>query len=59
VSHLQNVLCSFANISVLRVEETIKADVALLRASPFIRKDVQVVGLKYDIMTGVVSEVEV
>ena len=38
------------------VEESIKEDIALLRASPLIRKDTQIVGLKYEIDTGLLSE---
>ncbi|PVH78708.1 carbonic anhydrase [Cadophora sp. DSE1049] len=32
-------------------------DLALLRASPLIKKDTQIVGLKYDIHTGVLTQV--
>jgi carbonic anhydrase len=41
-----------------RIEESLREDVALLKASPFIRKDTQIVGLKYDIKTGVLSQVD-
>jgi carbonic anhydrase len=40
------------------IEESIREDVAFLKASPFIRKDSQIVGLKYNIMTGELSEVD-
>jgi carbonic anhydrase len=40
------------------MEESVREDIALLKASPWIRKDVQIVGLKYDINTGVLSEVD-
>ncbi|KAN0117013.1 carbonic anhydrase [Hyaloscypha variabilis] len=40
------------------IEESIREDLALIRASPLIKKTVQVVGLKYDIHTGVLSQVE-
>jgi carbonic anhydrase len=41
-----------------RIEETVKEDVAILRASPFVRQDVQIVGLKWDTFTGALSVVE-
>jgi len=40
------------------IEESIREDLALIRASPLIKKTTQVVGLKYDIHTGVLSQVE-
>lgn len=40
------------------VEETIKEDVALLKASPFITPGTRIIGLKYDIMTGVAETLE-
>ena len=40
------------------VEESIREDLELLKASPLIRKDTQIVGVKYDISTGLLSEVE-
>ncbi|KAF2096246.1 carbonic anhydrase [Rhizodiscina lignyota] len=39
------------------IEESIREDLAILRASPLIKKTTQLVGLKYDIATGVLSEV--
>jgi len=39
------------------IEDTIRGDVALIRQSPLVGKDVQVVGLKYDTFTGLLSEV--
>jgi carbonic anhydrase len=40
------------------IEESIREDVAILKASPLIRKDTQIVGVKYDIDTGILSQVE-
>jgi carbonic anhydrase len=40
------------------VEDSIKEDVALLRALPLIREDTRIVGLKFDIETGLLSKVE-
>lgn len=40
------------------IEESVGEDVAYLKASPFIKKDTQIIGLKYDIETGILSEVE-
>jgi carbonic anhydrase len=40
------------------IEESIREDVAILKASPLIRKDTQIVGVKYDINTGILSQVE-
>ncbi|KAH7408779.1 carbonic anhydrase [Phaeosphaeria sp. MPI-PUGE-AT-0046c] len=37
---------------------SLREDVAFLKASPFIRKDTQIFGLKYDIKTGVLSQVD-
>ncbi|KAH7403751.1 carbonic anhydrase [Cadophora sp. MPI-SDFR-AT-0126] len=39
------------------IEESVLEDLALLRASPLIKKDTQIVGLKYDIHTGVLTQV--
>jgi carbonic anhydrase len=41
------------------VEDSLRADVRMLRASPLIKQDVQIVGLKHDLMSGLVSEVTV
>lgn len=41
-----------------RIEESIKEDIAILRASPLIKDDTQIVGLAYDTATGVLTEVE-
>lgn len=41
-----------------RIEESIREDIALLRASPLIKQNTQVIGLKYDIHTGLLSPVE-
>jgi carbonic anhydrase len=41
----------------ISIEDTIRGDVALIRQSPLVGKDVQVVGLKYDTFTGLLSEV--
>jgi carbonic anhydrase len=40
------------------IEDSIKQDVALLRQSPLVGKDVKIVGLKYDTFTGLLSEVQ-
>lgn len=40
------------------IEDSIREDLALLKASPLIKKDTQIVGLKYDIATGVLTEVK-
>jgi carbonic anhydrase len=45
-------------LTVNRIEESIREDLALIRASPLIKKTTQIVGLKYDISTGVLSQVE-
>lgn len=37
------------------IEESVKEDVAFLKASPFLKPGTHIVGLKYDIMTGVVE----
>lgn len=39
------------------IEESVLEDLALLRASPLIKKTTQIVGLKYDIHTGVLTQV--
>lgn len=39
------------------IEESIRDDLRLLRASPLIRKDINIVGLKHVIETGLLSEV--
>lgn len=38
-------------------EQSVKEDVRLIRASPLIRKSTRIVGLVYDIKTGLLSEV--
>jgi carbonic anhydrase len=40
------------------VEDSVREDVALLRASSWISKDTQIIGLKYDISTGELFIVE-
>jgi carbonic anhydrase len=42
----------------ISIEETVQDDVALIRASPLIKKTTQIVGLAYDIHTGVLTEVK-
>ncbi|KAF2466482.1 carbonic anhydrase [Lindgomyces ingoldianus] len=37
---------------------SVRADVAILKASPLIKKDTQIVGLKYEINTGVLMVVD-
>jgi carbonic anhydrase len=39
------------------IEESIKTDIAILRASPLIKKTTEIVGLAYDVETGILSEV--
>jgi carbonic anhydrase len=39
------------------VEDSVRADMRLLKASPWIKSDVNIIGLKHDIMSGLVSEV--
>lgn len=39
------------------IEDSVREDVALLKASAWIRPNTQIVGLKYDISTGLLSEV--
>ena len=41
------------------VEDSIRTDIALLKASPLIKKSTQIVGLAYEIETGLLREVEV
>ena len=41
-----------------RIEESVREDVELLKASPLIDKDVQIVGLKFDIKTGLLEKVD-
>jgi carbonic anhydrase len=36
----------------------VREDVALIKASPWIKKTTQIVGLKYDIHTGILTQVE-
>lgn len=40
------------------IEQSIKEDLALLRASPLIKKTTQLVGLKLDFATGVLTQVD-
>lgn len=40
------------------IEESIKEDVALLRASPFVKAGTIIVGAKYDVFTGELEEME-
>jgi carbonic anhydrase len=40
------------------IEESVLEDIAILKASPFITDSTQIVGLAYDIKTGVLSEVK-
>jgi carbonic anhydrase len=41
-----------------RIEDSIREDIALIRASPLIKKTTQIVGLKYDIHTGTLTQVQ-
>lgn len=40
------------------IEESIREDVAFLKASPLIKDDTQIIGLAYDTATGALTEVE-
>ncbi|KAH6663511.1 carbonic anhydrase [Halenospora varia] len=40
------------------IEDTIREDIALLKASPLIKKTTQIIGLAYDIKTGILTEVK-
>jgi len=40
------------------IEETLRDDIKFLRASPLIMKDTRIVGLKYEIETGLLTQVE-
>ena len=40
------------------IEDSVREDIAILKASPLIKKSTQIIGLKYDIETGLLSEVE-
>lgn len=40
------------------IEESIREDVALLKASPLIKDDTQIIGLAYDTATGALTEVD-
>ncbi len=44
-------------MSLYSIEETIKQDVEFLRNSSWVKKDIDIVGLKYDLHTGVVEQV--
>jgi carbonic anhydrase len=40
-----------------RVEDSIREDIAILKSSQLINKSTQIIGLKYDIHTGLLSQV--
>lgn len=40
------------------IEDSVREDLALIKASPLIKKTTQVIGLKYDIHTGILTQVE-
>ncbi len=40
------------------VESSIREDLALLKASPWVKKGIELIGLKYDTRTGLVSYIE-
>jgi carbonic anhydrase len=42
----------------IRLEDSIKEDLEILRASTWIKKNTRLIGLKYDTHTGVLYEVE-
>ncbi|KAJ6108332.1 hypothetical protein N7523_009655 [Penicillium sp. IBT 18751x] len=39
------------------IEDSVREDIAVLKASPLIKKSVKFIGLKYDINTGLLTEV--
>lgn len=39
------------------IEESVREDIAFLKASPLIKKTIQIVGLKLDLNTGILTEV--
>jgi carbonic anhydrase len=39
------------------IEDSIRDDIAILKASPLIKKSTQIVGLAYDIGTGLLTEI--
>jgi len=39
------------------IEDSVRGDVAMLKASPLIKNSTQIIGLAYDINTGVLTEV--
>ena len=41
-----------------RIEESVREDIAIIKASPLIKKDTQIIGLAYDVNTGILTEVE-
>ncbi|KAK4935064.1 hypothetical protein LTR10_023796 [Elasticomyces elasticus] len=43
---------------IIDVEDSIREDVAILKASPLIKNSTRIVGLSYDINTGILSEVK-
>lgn len=47
-----------ADLDCASVEDSVRADVAELRQSPFIKKGTQVIGLTYDVQTGKVNMVD-
>lgn len=40
-----------------RVEDSIRQDIAILKSSQLINKSTQIIGLKFDIHTGLLSQV--
>lgn len=40
-----------------RIEKSLREDIAALKASPLIKKGTSIIGLAYDIDTGLLSEV--
>jgi len=40
------------------IEDSVREDVEILKASPLIKKDIQIIGLKYDIKTGLLENVD-
>ncbi|KAJ5628758.1 hypothetical protein N7490_010986 [Penicillium lividum] len=40
------------------IEDSIREDIALIRASPLIKKNIQILGLAFDTSTGLLTEIE-
>jgi carbonic anhydrase len=51
-------LGSITNGSSKSVEQSVREDIALIKASPLIKKSTVIVGLMYDINSGLLTEVK-